>query len=153
MSHSKSSLVILSHSKSFQVILYRVYSHEIHVAHQMKTKQKDKQQGRKRNKGHQITKFAIWRHCVTTMTSSFTSKHVRRTETKDRGIYPLDKQINRISISMLSMSALFFSKLLYVKLCKKNDLLLPNNRMGKRNEGNSTMKLRKSEEIIDIDLF
>ena len=25
--------------------------------------------------------------------------------------------------------------------------------MGKRNEGNSTMKLRKSEEIIDIDSF
>ena len=34
---------------------------------------------------------------------------IGRTETKDRGIYPLDVQINRISISMLSMSALFFS--------------------------------------------
>ena len=44
---------------------------------------------------------------------------IRRTETKDRGIYPLDKQINRITISMLSMSALFFSNLSMFKYIRE----------------------------------
>ena len=59
---------------------------------------------------HEIKCFsALFRNMQCKSRTVHPSNSLWRTETKDRGIYPLGKQINRISISMLSMSALFFS--------------------------------------------